>query len=636
MLKDNLKLDSPKLTFFILAAGEGQRLMPITSQIPKPLIPVLGKPILQYTLDKLEYLNIKKIGLNLYYKKNKIKGWIKKSPYKNKIHLFEEQSILGTGGGLKNVQGFLRTDTFVVHNADILTDIDLQSLVNEHLKSGNIATLAIHNYHQFNNLQIRRDGYLKALKNINETKSLMAFTGIAIYQPDFLRCLPKGVSNITQGWLNAIKSGFKIGTMDFTGCYWTDIGTPLAYIKTVKEELNKQGENLYIHSSVRGTDNILTNGFVVIEKGNFQGCRINFKNCIVLQNPVVEGKMQFKNCIVGKNFTIHLKEKELSNDFSEDGKLLIGTGGSDRKYYRIKKNKKTFYIFLKSHSQDADFKRQIQYSQFFKKYLFPVPKLISYNYIKKEAIFEDLGDTSLYNWLKCSRTDEEIERIYKCVLDKLIKLHFEISNYVSECPSLANRIFDYEHFRWETNYFIERFINPFNFIDDIDIKVLDSALDNLAFECDSIPKSVIHRDCQSQNIMVLKNHRIKFIDYQGARIGPPHYDIASLLYDPYYNLKTTTRNKLIAYYTEKVKNKVKKFNNNEFANNLLFCRLQRHFQVLGAFSFLSKEKNKTYFLKYIPEGVRLLKEDLEIVKSKYPTLHTFGRYLRYTYPKSIF
>ena len=113
-----------KLNIFILAAGLGERLRPITDHIPKPLLPVLGKPALQYVIDNVSSLPFGNIGINLHHKKEDIEEWVSKSTLNEKIKLFHEETILGTGGALKNAEGLLGERTFLVHNSDILSDIN--------------------------------------------------------------------------------------------------------------------------------------------------------------------------------------------------------------------------------------------------------------------------------------------------------------------------------------------------------------------------------------------------------------------------------------------------------------------------------------------------------------------------------
>jgi aminoglycoside/choline kinase family phosphotransferase len=214
-----------------------------------------------------------------------------------------------------------------------------------------------------------------------------------------------------------------------------------------------------------------------------------------------------------------------------------------------------------------------------------------------------------------------------------------VTEHISECPLLQKRIFDYEHLRWETGYFVERFVEGVSKIKTDNLPELNEEFHRLALKVDSFPKTIVHRDFQSQNIMIANGGIPRIIDYQGARIGPPAYDLVSILWDPYYRLEDNLREKLLDYYINKITNppqspfaKVglrgiigkegqKEISEKEFRDTLLPCRLQRHMQALGAYGFLSTVKGKKYFMKYIPEGLRLLKEDIAIAKIEYTALY---------------
>jgi NDP-sugar pyrophosphorylase family protein/aminoglycoside/choline kinase family phosphotransferase len=634
------------INVFIPAAGLGERLRPITDLIPKPLLPVLGKPILQKILEKMTTLPVRKIAINLHYKRKLLKQWLIHSDFNTMIEVFPEDPILGTGGALKNAESFLKDSMFLVHNSDIVSDIDLKTLLERHLSSQNLVTLAVHDYPEFNKLEIDEDGFLMSLplspggrelgRGGKKSKRFVAFTGIAAYSPEFLRFLPQGISSVVDAWTKALYEGCKIGTVDVSGYYWRDIGTPASYAKAVIQELRRQGETVHIDSSFEGCKNVELDGFVVIEKGCIVDQNVLLRNCILLPGSRIgRGEKNFiENCIFGPGFQIKLNEAELSGLSEKNKTFLIGTGGSDRKYFRVKNNGRTV-VLMKCNNEDQDFSRHIEYTGFFRRYSIPAPELIEADHQNMSAIFEDLGNLSLYSWLKCQREKEQIEKVYRQVIEVLILIHTVATEHVSECPILRNRLFDYNHIRWETDYFIERFVKGTRNIRVKDLSALNSEFHRLALKVDSFPKTVIHRDFQSQNIMITKKGAPRILDYQGARIGPPAYDVVSILWDPYYRLEDDMRKRLLNYYVSKVippppplekmgwgDMKIREWGitEKEFRETLLACRLQRHMQALGAYGFLSSVKGKRYFLKYVPEGLRLLKEDIKYLKEEYPGL----------------
>ncbi len=627
-----------KINCFVPAAGLGERMRPITGYLPKPLLPVLGKPVLGHILEKLSGLQANQIGVNLHYKKEAIKDWIEESPYKSNVLFFPEDPVLDTGGALKNAEAFLSgSSVFLVHNADVLSDIDLAELLERHNASGNMVTLAVHDCSRFNTVILDGDGNLKgvaghftehskspvscALSARLECSRLAAYMGISVYNREFLAFLPEGKSSVVHAWLKAAASGHRVGTTDVTGCRWHDVGTPTSYASAVFDALKAEGETVYFHPESTGCAGALLNANSVVEKGCSIMKGVSLRNCIVLPGSVPE-QGAYENCIIGPDFVCSFDECKTILTSDESG-TFIGSGGSDRKYFRVKRDGKTS-VLMQCAAGDMDFERHMEFTRFFRKFKLPVPELISADSESMTASFEDLGDRSLYSWLKCPRGGGEVEQIYRRVLDLLVTLHTVVTDHVAECPLLANKIFDYDYLRWETGYFVERFVKGVRGMSLQKFAILEDEFDQLALKVDAFPKTVIHRDFQSQNIMIVQptcNPRL--IDYQGARMAPPAYDVVSLLWDPYYRLDNTLRARLLTYYVERMQISAGiRFDPDKFEGTILPCRLQRHMQALGAYGFLSLVKGKKFFLKYAPEALRLLKEEAAMAKDEYPVLYT--------------
>ena len=273
-------------------------------------------------------------------------------------------------------------------------------------------------------------------------------------------------------------------------------------------------------------------------------------------------------------------------------------------------------------ADDPDYERHIAYTEFFRRYALPVPELFGADRQRKQALFEDLGDRSLYAWLKCRRDPAQVEGMYRIALDMLTQLHTVVSDAITECPLLEGRIFDYEHLRWETAYFLERFVSGLAGMSVTEERTLLEEFQRLAEIVDAFPKTVVHRDFQSQNIMIAAKGVPRLIDYQGARMGPPAYDLAALLWDPYSLLGDDMRERLLAYYIEAYKaSAANGFDEAVFRYALLLCRLQRHMQALGAYGFLSLVRGKHYFRKHIPQALAYLAAETEQVCGEFPALH---------------
>jgi NDP-sugar pyrophosphorylase family protein len=606
-----------KFNVFILAAGYGERLRPVTDHIPKPLIPILGSPALERILNRFRHARFEKIGVNLHHRAELIREWIEARADRRRIHLFEERDILGTGGALKNAESLLREGPFVVHNGDIISDIDIHALTDYHASSGNLVTLAIHDMPEFNNVYLDDDGELVSVGKSETGAKAAAFTGIAVYGPRFLDYLPEGKCSVIDGWLKAVSNGERIGAFRADGSFWADIGTPASFAATVFSLLKRDGETVHIDESFEscGSSEILGN--VVIEHGCSIGGSYSLRNCILLPGTTVNpgASAMIENCIMGPGFEVAFLERDVF-PADENGVRSAGEGGSGRQYFRINRGGKSF-ILMRCEATDSDYDRHIDYTRFFRRNGVPVPELLEADRANVSALFEDAGDISLYSWLRCPRTEAEKESVFRMVMDALVSIH---SISPGDAGSLF-RIFDYDYFRWETGYFMRRFVGDFMGIETAGDEVIEEDLHRLAEVASSFTVRIIHRDFQSQNVMVMPGGDLRIIDFQGARLGPPAYDVVSILYDPYYRLDDDLRTRLLDYYVSRIIGCGMELDRDEFDNSLLPCRLQRHMQALGAYAYLSDVKGKVYFRKFMPEGLRLLKEDIESVRSDYPGLY---------------
>jgi mannose-1-phosphate guanylyltransferase len=115
---------------FILSAGKGTRLLPYTNILPKPLFPILGKPIIEIILHQLKNLGITFIGINTFHLKEKLINFLKFYQEKNpqiEIRIFEERELMGTGGAIMNAKNLFKKETLII-NSDILTNFNFKKL----------------------------------------------------------------------------------------------------------------------------------------------------------------------------------------------------------------------------------------------------------------------------------------------------------------------------------------------------------------------------------------------------------------------------------------------------------------------------------------------------------------------------
>ncbi|MDD5530190.1 MAG: phosphotransferase [bacterium] len=273
---------------------------------------------------------------------------------------------------------------------------------------------------------------------------------------------------------------------------------------------------------------------------------------------------------------------------------------------------------------DQEFENYIAIASVLKKTKTAVPEI--YYSDKKEhfLLAEDIGDLSLE--LAIKKYNYPVLETYKQVIDTLLNMQIMGLEKSSHCAPIITRKFDYNTFRWETQYFTQYFLGKYCKMEHPAAAVMESAsgginniennqllqteFHNLAMRLVNEPFYFMHRDFQSKNIF-LKQNRVYIVDFQGARQGLLAYDIASLLKDPYIVLEDTIREELINYYINSLIDIWKvNINKEQFKQIFIYTGLQRNMQALGAFAFLSLVKGKTSFLQYIPPGVNYLKKAL--------------------------
>jgi N-acetylmuramate 1-kinase len=166
--------------------------------------------------------------------------------------------------------------------------------------------------------------------------------------------------------------------------------------------------------------------------------------------------------------------------------------------------------------------------------------------------------------------------------------------------------FNSELYLWEQNYFFENCLDRIFKIDEAKLAQLASlpVLQEIAHRLASFTRVLVHRDFQSQNI-IIRNSQAHLIDFQGMRPGLAEYDLASLVYDPYVDLPESERAELIAYYRGRQLENGMAING-DFDLKLQLCAMQRLMQALGAYGFLGLVKGHKHFLKHVPAAMRSL------------------------------
>ena len=226
---------------FILGAGLGTRLRPMTENLPKPLVPVGNKPLITYAFDHLKAdLGISEFLINTHHCPEAYGEAFPHEHYgEASLSLRHESTLLDTAGGIDNIRDWLpETESFVVYNGDILTDMPLREAWKEHKQSGNVVTLLLRS--TGDELRVGFDpetGKVVDLRGalLPDWPHRFQFTGIYFVSPAFLKFIRRGrIESVVLPFLEAIRAGEAVGGIVVDEGHWSDLGDRDSYLDAQK------------------------------------------------------------------------------------------------------------------------------------------------------------------------------------------------------------------------------------------------------------------------------------------------------------------------------------------------------------------------------------------------------------------
>ena len=267
---------------FILGAGLGTRLEPLTFILPKPLMPVFQKPLIQHTMDHFMKAGVTEFIINTSTLEL---AWDKAFPCPDPqyrgcpVTFSHEDEPLDSGGGVKKILPLWKEGPLIVHNGDILTDIPLGDLLAEHRRSGNLLTMALRSIDGKRNV-----GFDEATGRITDMRHALGinpgthqFAGTYIMEPEVAHLFPaEDKFSIFPIWLELIKQG-RAGGVVFDWANWHEIGNPAGYLDAILELPNSQR----IHPTATIS--------ALAEVG---------EDCMVGQDAVIPAGCELDDCIV--------------------------------------------------------------------------------------------------------------------------------------------------------------------------------------------------------------------------------------------------------------------------------------------------------------------------------------------------
>ena len=286
----------------ILAAGFGTRLLPYTAIRPKPLFPLLNRPLLLLTIERLQNSGFDHIIINCHHLGQQI---VRAVGELDGVVVIEENEILGTGGGLRGALSVMRDEPLLVTNGDIYHTVDFARLYELHREGGASVSLGMHDCKRFNSVSVSGEHIVGF---DGEEGECLAFSGLHVLDPALLEEISPGFSCILERYRTLLKGGKVIHSIRMDDCFWTDMGTPEDYLLLHEglllgtiprwEELGTGGDTWCIGNGCVVGENL------VLDDWGALGDAIVGKNCRLSQAIVWDGSVIDDETVVEKTIVV--------------------------------------------------------------------------------------------------------------------------------------------------------------------------------------------------------------------------------------------------------------------------------------------------------------------------------------------
>ncbi|MFH1478008.1 MAG: sugar phosphate nucleotidyltransferase [Verrucomicrobiota bacterium] len=624
----------------ILAAGFGTRMLPLSLDTPKPMMPLWGKPVLGHILDMLSRWGVEDVLINLHHQPEAICDYVRRRPaLRPRVALSFEPDIMGTGGALRHATWFLDTHPFWMINADIAADLDPRALIMAFRQPRVLAALWLNAARGPRTVEMTGGRITNFASSRPGTKGTWTFCGLQLLSPHILRFIPaKGFATIVQAYQQALAQAWKIAGVCAAQSYWADIGTPEGYLQAHSEILNASvagmpGANLLAPDRWRtmqsqrrriGFAGFLSAGRnVVIRKG------ARIANAIIWDNARIAADAIVEQAIIGKGCEVHGRVPcvAVRSAFSpsapgntadiplaialqnlrwrphETTVIPFEPRGSARHFTRLE-SKGRRVILVRYSLEREENALYTQHARFLQSIGLPVPGIIFDAPEKHCFVMQDMGDQSLQSLAKIWPL-KRLTAFYQTILVSIARWHIEGARAARQKRLVLVPPFSPDLYRWEREFFARHFLHPqLHPAPETVRKILDE-LAAVAGDLLKAPPILVHRDLQASNILRAER-RPFFIDFQGMRFGAAAYDLASLLCDPYLELPLATIRKLLANY-----NRIVSQRQRVSEKTFWLAAIERLAQALGAYGRLSANPETAWFRKYFAPGLRMMQRALD-------------------------
>jgi NDP-sugar pyrophosphorylase family protein/aminoglycoside/choline kinase family phosphotransferase len=611
----------PKISAFILAAGEGRRLRPATLTRPKALVPFCGVPLLELVSSYLNELGMDEIVVNASYQGDRVYEACQRLQQQHgwDLRVSAEAQLLNQGGGLRyGIRLVPEAEHILVHNVDVILDYDLRQLVAAHIAEQAAVTILL--IPSRGPASVSLDGQGKILRLRDQRQGRYTFSGIHIFRRDVLNYLDaeQDAPDIIDAYQRAIDAGEKVqALLAKRTVYWSDIGTAAEYIRAHGDiadcslSFHKLLRQAQAEQARRRFDlelkGVQCTGALGIgrEVGVPAGSQIH--NVVLWDYSRLPRPLLYADGIfVGDDVR---PPQPVDDARKPDPRIFVSLGidpaactltplakqGSGRKYNRLSYAERSWVwcAYNPDRRENAGFSA---ICDFLLRLGIRVPQVKLHLADTFEIISCDLGQSDLQ--LAPQQVQEDC--LFQ-VVEQIARLHVlgDQAVRLEELP--LQKGFTKGLYDWERDYFRNNMLDACLQAPELwaDVAHEYCELRSILLRQPLVP---IHRDLQSANIKV-KDGQPYLIDFQGMRLGSAAYDLGSLLYDPYQCYDAKLRETIWREYCQQVR----QLGGAPPEQGVLYAAAcQRLMQALGAYGKLWIKDGLQWYRQYICPGFAML------------------------------
>jgi len=581
----------------VLAAGEGSRLAPLTRVVPKPLLPVLGTPLLLRNLQMLRSWGVEDVLINLHHGAaaiiNASTGW------KTGLRLtFSfEPDLLDTGGALARAHWFADGAPFWLMNADVACEGVEPAMLFAVFRKPCLAAVWVVPNTGPRTVNASHGRVLTFRAPSRGHAGASTFSGLHLVAPRILKFIPaEGRSSIITAYESAIASGETVRAVEMPRALWADIGTFEGYLAA--NDLLKHGQPW---------------SCVAPDARMGRGCSI--RNSVVMHGARIASRSRLQHAVIAPHAPAAGRVSGLvmrASDMPEPIPCAVSLLGwktdrasaaplpgraSDRSFVRIRAGSESAMLIIRGTDRPEN-EFHVRHTRFLSRLGIRVPALMGDFPRLRITAMEDVGDYSLQSLLPGMSRKARMSA-YRRILEIAARLHSPETARKAARHTMAEP-FGPPLYGWEHDLFVTHFLVPFVHPSGSTVSALRRELAGVANTLAGEALALVHRDFQSSNLI---RHRGEWvvIDYQGMRLGPAVYDIASLLFDPYATLPKDEQIELFSCYTDAAGRRA-----SDLSGPFRAACIQRLIQALGAYGRMQSLRQTARFRVYIAPGLRML------------------------------